>query len=98
MEESEVLQEFIGRKVRVEEKEMTFTSSRYGERKYTHCAVADDDEVMHELNIEAAKLGLNIRTWTPNSIGTCDFRTDRVNVRLDKSEDGTYSITKVYLG
>lgn len=56
--------------------------------------VDDKDPVYLELAAEAVGDGLFIRTWFPKTIGTMDYRTDRLNVYL--SDDGM--ITRLSIG
>ena len=49
-----------------------------------------------ELKLEIKKMGFNIRITDSDEkyfFGTCDFKTDRLNVSLDKN-----LITKAYIG
>lgn len=45
-----------------------------------------------EMREAAASAGLHLRVWQPGSVGTRDFRSDRVNARIEKGNDGKYRI------
>jgi hypothetical protein len=96
--DNDVLQEFVGRKVRVEAVERVFKSEYSGEHKYTDYTIADDDETMRDLKVETAKANLDVRVWLPNTMGTCDYRMGRLNVRVEKDADGEFGIARVYRG
>lgn len=53
-----------------------------------------NDPVISELRQAAEKAGLKLRLWLPGSVGTMDYRTDRLNVRVEKETDGKYRISK----
>ncbi len=83
---------FAGKEVNVIEKKQTL---KVGGREYDNTSVAltQNNPILDELKAEIAKTGLRLRIWLPGTIGTMDFRTDRLNVRIGKDPvDGKYKI------
>ena len=40
-----------------------------------------------------------LRIFTPGrSLGTCDYRLDRINVHIHKADDNTYKVTSITAG
>jgi len=60
--------------------------------------IAAEDTSLNELTAEAKGRGLQVRTWLPNTIGTMELRDDRLNVRIEKQDSGSFEITRVYIG
>jgi hypothetical protein len=57
------------------------------------------DPVIEEMNQLAKNNGLKLRVWFPNTFGTMDARSDRMNVRVEKEADGKYRVSKkFYIG
>jgi hypothetical protein len=52
----------------------------------------DKDPVISSLKEEASKAGFSLRIWMPESVGTMDWRTDRLNVYIAKEPDSKYRI------
>ena len=58
--------------------------------------IAKSDKTVSELKKAIEEAGFRLRLWMPNSMGTCDFRTDRVNVHVGKGKDGKYRVGKKF--
>ena len=56
----------------------------------------DADMTIVQMQKVAKDNGLRLRVWFPESMGTMDFRTDRVNAHVVKAKDGTYRVTKKF--
>lgn len=54
--------------------------------KFSYTMADEKSPVYLELNAEAVADGFYLRVWFPHTIGTMDYRTDRINVRLN--DDG----------
>lgn len=82
---------FAGREVSVTEnpQELTIGGKTY---KFLSPQIAAKDPATAELRAEAKKMGLSLREWLPESAGTCDFDTSRLNIDIEKHEDGKYRI------
>lgn len=96
---NEMFQRFVGRKVDVDVKTLEFKSNRGGPPvKYNSYQVLDDDETMRDVRELVETCNMKLRVWMPNTVGTMDIDGERVNVHIDAGEDGSYSVTKVYIG
>ncbi len=51
------------------------------------------DPVLEEMKSEAKKNGLSLRIWWDGIVGTMDYRTDRVNARIEKCGDGKWRVS-----
>jgi hypothetical protein len=58
------------------------------------------ETTLRALQDTANALGLHIRVWFPGMMGTCDYRTDRLNVYFTEKdpEDGVFTISELALG
>lgn len=65
-------------------KDYTFTEVRLANAK---------DPTVTEMKATAAKAGLSLRLWFPGTIGTMDYRLDRVNAHIEKEADGKYRVS-----
>lgn len=72
---------FIGREVQC--------TPATSERRSTYDAA---DPVLSELREAAKKAGFSVRVWLPDSFGTMDYRTNRLNVSIHQEADGKYRI------
>lgn len=88
-------EKYLGKTVLVDESKRTMEFKSIGTREFTEYKIADEDTVIKELKAEA---GGKVRVWLPTSMGTMDYRLDRLNVRVEKQNDGSFQITKVYFG
>lgn len=54
--------------------------------------LAASNPVVDELKQAAEDAGLILRLWLPGTVGTRDYRTDRLNAHVNKEADGKYRI------
>jgi hypothetical protein len=50
------------------------------------------DSVLEELRDDADRLGLSLRVWYPGMAGTMELNPRRLNVHIEKAEDGKWRI------
>lgn len=62
--------------------------------KYQKYIGSSFDDVILEIKSQIKNDDLILRTWGPNTVGTMEFNTERLNIVLDKQD----CITKIYLG
>jgi len=87
---SEALLAFIDKPVIVHEKAWSYTSIDGEERSGISFETDEDDPTLRAVESAAKAEGLFVRVWLPNSVGTCEYRTDRLNVSIDQNYgDGT---------
>lgn len=82
---------FAGKEIPVEEKEHDYKGTKYTQPMISN---GDSNPTLKELNEVAKKHGMVVRVWLPNTVGTMDYRTDRLNVFINKAADGKWRITK----
>ena len=88
MDVSKIFNKFAGREVSVTEKLEEVCGY-----KFTNVQINDNNPVLAEIEQEAAAMGLrSVRAWVPGMVSTMDYRTDRLNVRIEKEADGKYRI------
>lgn len=87
MDLAKAFNKFSGREVTVTE-----TSENHNGRSYTRAEITGNDATISEIRAEAAAMGLELRVWLPNSMGTMDYRTNRLNIKIAKEDDGKYRI------
>jgi len=82
---------FAGKEVAVTE---TQQSINIGGTVHTfnEVSLAPNDPVVKAMQKTAEDNGLHLRLWLPGSMGTCDYRTDRVNAHVDKGPDGKWRV------
>lgn len=52
----------------------------------------NNDPLLVEMRQTAKENGLTLRIWLPGTLGTMDMRPNRVNVHVEKHEDGKWRI------
>ncbi|MDE1151443.1 MAG: hypothetical protein PW788_02805 [Micavibrio sp.] len=86
---SHIFNKFAGKEVPMKEEEFDFKG-----HKYTQVKLADEnDATVKEMRDAAKDAGLRLRLWLPGTMGTMDFRMDRVNARIEKEADGKYRVS-----
>ncbi len=88
-------EQFLGKKVSVTESKRKITIAGE-EMEIDEYKMDQNDPTISEIK-KLRGSGLT-RIWLPNSMGTMDFRMDRLNVRIEKVADGSFEVTKVYFG
>lgn len=91
---------FIGQKVLVKEDKQTvhFDFGGLNDQEFVEYELDEQDAVITKLETEVKNVGLDhLRTWLPNTIGTMEFRADRMNVVIEKNGDA-FEITRIYIG
>jgi hypothetical protein len=87
---------FLGQKVSVDES--STEAELFGKKRiFLRYEISKSDTVIAELRKEAGD-NTRVRVWLPNTIGTHDYRLDRINVKIEKQGDGSYEITRIYFG
>jgi hypothetical protein len=95
---SPLIQQFLNQKVEVTEHRRTF---QLGGKPYTFTEVeyVESDRTITALKTAAGGEGLYLRVFTPGTMGTTDWRTDRLNAYVEKSPDGShYRIDRLAIG
>ena len=90
---------FIGREVEVSEENKSIHLENLGTtHKYTQYHLSNGDATILELEKTASAKGLKLRTWLPSSVGDCAYRTNRLNVHIEKDEKGIWRIERLTFG
>ena len=92
MDVSNQFNSFAGKEVTVTEKPWTRTSKYLGEISGVSVILDNNDPVVKELNDAVTAAGLHLRLWLPGTMGTMDYRLNRVNAHVEKESDGKYRI------
>ena len=82
---TEVFNKFSGKEIDVVEVK---GNNKYG---FTYKDFSAD-KTINELRSAVEEMGLRLRVWLPDSVGTMDYRENRVNVHVSKDADGKYRI------
>jgi hypothetical protein len=78
------LLDFLDKTVIVHEKAWSYTSLDGEEHSGISFEPDDNDPTLREVESLARAEGLRVRVWLPNTVGTCDYCTDRLNVHIDQ--------------
>jgi hypothetical protein len=98
MEEQKTgFESFVGKTVLVNK---TTETAKIGGKEYSNprCKISNEDVVIAEVCEVATKHSLRCRVWLPGTIGTMDYRLDRLNVKVEEQTDGSFQITRIYFG
>lgn len=52
--------------------------------------------VLDAIKDEAAAMGLHLRVWLPNMMGTMDYDESRLNVHIRQAADGKFRVTNEF--
>lgn len=87
--------QFAGREVNA--KEIT-QNIKIGDTTYpiTEVHLDKNDPAVAELTAAVQAAGLKLRLWTPGSVGTMDYRLDRLNANVEKAADGKWRISSSF--
>lgn len=89
---SHIFNKFAGREVPMKEEPVVIRGKTYHQTKL----VDENDPTLKEMHDAAKKAGLRLRVWLPGTMGTMDYRTDRVNAHVTKEADGKYRVGKKF--
>lgn len=92
----EEFSKFLGKPVKCTEKKET-VNFRFGPIETVDVLIDEGDETVKEIRDLATSMGIKIRVMTPTMVGTADYVQDRVNVAINRGEDG-YVVTNVGVG
>jgi hypothetical protein len=93
MKASDQFNKFAGREVGVVETPFKTEFKNLGiTYEGVHVEINKDDPAITELSAAVKAAGLHLRLWLPDSMGTMDYRLDRLNVHIRKEDDGKYRI------
>ena len=84
---------FSGQPVRMVEEPYELKSRHLGTIKGVQLKLDPDDPTVSDMKEAAAQAGLQLRLWWPGTGGTADYRLDRVNASIEKSDDGQWRIS-----
>lgn len=92
-----IFQAFLNQKVEVTEEKRTVKCGRHPAHTYDVYRVASTDRTIKSLQAVVAERGMRLRVLLPGMMGTDDFGPDRLNVYLNKRNDG-WKITGLDIG
>jgi hypothetical protein len=89
---SPIFNRFVGREVELQETihQMTIGGKAFEIPEYK---LVENQPVIEELRGVTELYGLQLRLWLPDTVGTMEVNTNRVNMHVDKSGDGKYRIS-----
>lgn len=92
---AKLFNKFAGKEIAVTETKRTIV---IGGETHTvdEARFADQNPTLEAMKKTAENHGLKLRISLPNSFGTCDFRTDRVNAHVEKGADGKWRVGKKF--
>jgi hypothetical protein len=84
---------YDGREIEVVEKTEKLKLPNLGEFEVTSYNLKNNpDPIIEEFKAAVEAKGLSLRLWMPDSAGTMDVRTDRLNAYVAKAADGKYRL------
>ena len=91
-------QRFVGRPVKIIEKNYSRTNYKGETKEYVEETYDENDATISEIRVVARDADLKLRIWTPKTVGTMDFRTDRINVKMENVGEGFFQIKQINVG
>lgn len=91
-----IFDQYIGQLVTVTK---TTLQRQIGEVTFDHSTydIPINDPVMIAVEVQAKSMALDVRVWLPNTVGTMEYRNDRLNVTI-KESNGQYIIESFRIG
>jgi hypothetical protein len=78
-------EKYVGKTVEVTAELETYTDSKGEKMRYTSYTLDEPaDGWIEQLREECTTNDLKLRIWLPDTVGTMDFRSNRVNVYIGK--------------
>lgn len=90
--------DYIGKKIGVQEKEVEFSFKGSTPIKFTECHLDENEPTIAALEKEWSGTSHKFRVWLPNTMGTMDYWADRLNVYIEKNDDGDFVIKRFATG
>ena len=84
---SDLFNDFAGKEV-----EMLERKYEYRGKNYTEYTIKKGDETITAMQDLAKENDVTLRMWAPGSVGTMDFRMNRVNGGVEQGTDGKWRV------
>jgi hypothetical protein len=91
------LSEFLNCTVGVTESQHTIDIMGVPET-FTDYEVVEGDPIIAAIRTRVETAGFHLRVWFPNTVGTMELHTGRVNVGIDEVLEGHFEITEIWVG
>lgn len=95
---SDIFARFAGRAVKVREENAVMHFKALGTIRIYECKLAEDDTTIKDLKAETEKAGFSLRVLLPGTVGTMEYREDRVNAVVAKDGDGVFRVKSLDIG
>lgn len=69
-----------------------------GGEKYDMPYYDSQDPILTEIAQEITTMGWKVRLWLPDTVGTMDYRMDRINVYVMETSLDKFAITSIRIG
>ena|SRR6218665_3063853 len=89
---SRIFNKFAGREIDMVESSRTVRMGGKDQTRTVARLADPQNPIIAEMRAAAADADLRLRLWLPGSVGTRDFRHDRVNAHVEKGSDGQYRV------
>ena len=96
---AEAFDAYVGRSVGVLEEKVDFKLEGYEDLPpFVKCTLVASDPIVEAIRAQADEAGLRLRVWLPDSVGTADWKINRLadwkinrlNVHIKKNSVGYY--------
>ena len=88
--------DYLGKKIGVKEEEVELKFDNLKTtHKFTQCTLDENEPTIAAIKAEWSG---KFRVWLPGQMGTMDYWTDRLNVYVEKNDDGDYVIKRFATG